>query len=96
MKFVLIALLVVFAAAQAVENKFVCTLCVDLVQVLKNLVENQGANAVRNYIDSLCGKASGFLSTLCTRVLDFGVDKLIELIENRVDPQQICQKIHAC
>ena len=96
MKFAIIALLVVFAAAQAVESKFVCTLCVDLVQVLKNLVENQGASAVRSYIDSLCGKASGFLSTLCTRVLDFGVDELIKLIENRVDPATICATIHAC
>ena len=96
MKFAIVALLVVFAAAQAVENRFVCNICVDLVSTLKEVVETKGSAAVKGYIDDLCGKASGLVGVLCNRILDFGVDKLVALIESRVDASSVCAKIGAC
>ena len=84
----------IFAVAFAGE--IVCTLCKDTVKLLENLITQDGAEAAKNYITNLCAKASGFLGDICHKVLNFGVDELIKLIENRTDANVICQKIHAC
>nr|AAP80379.1 invapore A [Entamoeba invadens] len=99
MKFIVFVLIFAVAFATVTvnhEGKIVCNLCKDLIITLENLLTSKGADKVKEYIDNLCGKVSGFLAGLCTKVLDFGVDKLIEMINNKVDPATICSKIHAC
>ena len=96
MKFLLVCLLIVFVSAQYVQGDIVCNLCKDFINLVKDLLTIDGANAVRQYIDETCAKASGFLHTLCLKVLDFGVDELVKLIENNVDAQTICASISAC
>nr|Q07831.1 RecName: Full=Non-pathogenic pore-forming peptide amoebapore A; Short=APNP; Flags: Precursor [Entamoeba histolytica]AAA18632.1 pore-forming peptide [Entamoeba histolytica] len=94
-----IVFVLIFAVAFAVtlrQGPIVCNLCTGLINTLENLLTTKGADKVKDYIDSLCNKASGFIATLCTKVLDFGVDKLIQLIEDKVDANAICAKIHAC
>ncbi|KAL7714821.1 Invapore A [Entamoeba marina] len=73
-----------------------CNLCESLINTLEKLLSGKGEDAVKEYIDTFCNKASGFIATLCTKVLDFGVDKLIEMILNKVDATTVCESIHCC
>ncbi|BFU22068.1 nonpathogenic pore-forming peptide precursor, putative [Entamoeba histolytica HM-1:IMSS-B] len=95
-----IVFVLIFAVAFAVtathQGEILCNLCTGLINTLENLLTTKGADKVKDYISSLCNKASGFIATLCTKVLDFGIDKLIQLIEDKVDANAICAKIHAC
>ncbi|KAL7714734.1 Invapore A [Entamoeba marina] len=79
-----------------VNAGILCNLCIDLVNTLEKLLTVNGAEKVKEYIDTLCNKASGYIASLCTKVLDFGVDKLVDMIINKVDPNAICETIHAC
>jgi len=79
-----------------IEGTIVCNLCTGTIDKLKEIAEKNGGSRVKEYLDTLCSKASGFISTLCNKLVDFGIDKLIELITNKVDSQVICEKIHAC
>ncbi|KAL7716037.1 Invapore A [Entamoeba marina] len=79
-----------------VNANVLCTLCVNLINTLEKILTGDGAEKVEEYIDTLCAKASGFIATLCTKVLDFGLDKLVELITNKVDANTICESISAC
>ncbi|KAL7711475.1 Invapore A [Entamoeba marina] len=79
-----------------VNSGVLFTLCVDLINTLEKLLTVDGAEKVEEYIDNLCAKASGYVASLCTKVLDFGLDKLVELITNKVDATKICESIKAC
>ncbi|KAL7721441.1 Invapore A [Entamoeba marina] len=79
-----------------VNANVLCTLCVDLVNTLEKFLTEDHIQKIEEYIDNLCSKASGYIAMLCTKVLDFGLDKLVQLIESNVDANTICEKIHAC
>ncbi|EKE38700.1 hypothetical protein ENUP19_0061G0118 [Entamoeba nuttalli] len=96
MRAIIFVLIFAIAFAATREGAILCNLCKDTVKLVENLLTVDGAQAVRQYIDNLCGKANGFLSTLCEKILSFGVDELVKLIENHVDPVVVCEKIHAC
>lgn len=81
---------------QDYQGNIVCNLCTGAIDKIKEILENNGGQRVKDYINNLCDKASGFINSLCNKIIDFGIDKLIELIENKVDSQVICEKIHAC
>ena len=78
------------------KGDIVCNLCIGAIDKIKEILERNRGQRVKDYIDNLCDKASGFINTLCNKIIDFGIDKLIKLIENKVDSQVICEKIHAC
>lgn len=78
------------------SGSIVCNLCTGAIDKIKEILEKNGGQRVKDYIDNLCNKASGFINSLCNKIIDFGIDKLIQLIENKVDSQVICEKIHAC
>lgn len=92
----LFTLFIFSAFAFEKEGQIVCNLCKDTVNLLENLLTVDGAEKVKEYIDLLCNKSIGFLNTLCEKVLNFGVNELVKLIENHVDAEQICVSIHAC
>nr|AAF04195.1 pore-forming protein isoform B precursor [Entamoeba dispar] len=96
MRAIVFVLIFAIAFAATREGSILCNLCKDTVNLIENLLTVDGAQAVRQYIDNLCAKADGFLGTLCNKILSFGVDELVKLIENHVDPVVICEKIHAC
>lgn len=77
-------------------GEIVCNLCVDAVGLVERLLTIDGAERAKEYIDNLCAKTSGFLNTLCEKILDFGVDEIIKLIETHVEPHEVCVKLHAC
>ena len=78
------------------DEKIVCKLCSQLIDTMKNILDKNGGKRVKQYLDTLCAKASGFIATICEKVVNFGIDKLIDLIENKVDSTEICTKIHLC
>ncbi|BFU19590.1 nonpathogenic pore-forming peptide precursor, putative [Entamoeba histolytica HM-1:IMSS-B] len=90
------AFLIVLLISFAVAGPIVCNLCIGLVNTLDGLIVNKGADRVKNYIDDLCGKADGFIAQLCEKLLSFGLDKLIDLIQSKVDPNAICAQMNAC
>ena len=87
---------IIAVAFAAIEGEIVCNLCTSLVGTLENILTTSGAEKVRDYINTLCAKASGFIATICNSILNFGVDELIKLIQNRANPTEVCTKIHAC
>lgn len=88
--FILFFLSFVFA------GEIVCNLCKDTIGVIEDLIIKDGANSAKEYIDNICLKTSGFLNTMCEKLLDFGIDEIVKLIENHVDAMEICTKIKAC
>ncbi|ELP83459.1 Pore-forming peptide ameobapore B precursor, putative [Entamoeba invadens IP1] len=92
--FVIFAIIACVFAAR--EGVLICNLCKDTVDMLEKLLVVDGADAVRQYITELCDGVSGFLGTLCTSFLNFGVDEIIKMIENNVDKVTICQNLGAC
>ena len=78
------------------EGTIICNLCTGTIDKIKEILDRNGGQRVKDYIDNLCDKVSGFIASLCNKIIDFGIDKLIQLIEDKVDSQIICQKIHAC
>ena len=78
------------------QGPIICNLCIDTINHLKNIVEDKGIESAREYLDSLCAQAPGFISNICTDFVNFGMDEILKLIENRVDSNIICQEIHAC
>ena len=78
------------------QGTIICSLCTGLIERLKEILETHGADKIKAYLESLCDKASGFINTLCDKLVNFGIDKLIELIENKIDSNVICQKINVC
>ena len=78
------------------DDKIICKLCSQLIDTMKNILDKNGGKRVKQYLDTLCDKASGFIATICEKVVNFGIDKLIDLIENKVDSTEICTKIHLC
>ena len=91
-----ICVLSVFAIPTQIEGEILCNLCVGTIDKLKVLAEEKGVEAIQTYLDSLCAHVSGFLESLCESLVKFGADKLIELIENKVQSDIICQKISLC
>ena len=81
---------------QQYQGPIVCNLCVGTINKLKDILKKNGGQKVKDYLDTLCAKASGFIATVCNKIVDFGIDKLIKLIEDKVDSNVICQKVHLC
>lgn len=93
----MLALLFLFtlAFAQTCNCKggdIICNICKQVIGVLDKL----DGHRVKEYLENLCGKAEGFISTVCTRIADFGIDKLVELLHDKVEPEIICQHISLC
>jgi len=86
----------VICSSELRDEKIVCKLCSQLIDTMKNILDKNGGKRVKQYLDTLCAKASGFIATICEKVVNFGIDKLIDLIENKVDSTVICTKIHLC
>lgn len=74
------------------SGEIVCSLCKSLIETLSKL----DGHRVKDYINTLCAKASGFIATVCTKIVDFGIDKLVELIREKIEPEEVCIKIHLC
>lgn len=82
----------IFCAVAFESGSVVCGLCKSLIGTLGNL----DGHRVKEYIDSLCAKASGFVATICIKITEFGIDKLIELLHEKVEPEVVCSKIKLC
>nr|AAP80380.1 invapore B [Entamoeba invadens] len=96
MKFIVFVLIFAVAFAATKQGLLLCNLCKDTIDMLEKLIVVDGADAVRQYISNLCSDVSGFLGTLCSTFLNFGVDELIKMIENHVDKVTICTNMGAC
>ncbi|KAL7716865.1 Pore-forming peptide amoebapore B [Entamoeba marina] len=96
MKAIFFVLFVAFAFAGLHQGEILCNLCVDFITTVEKLITVNGADAARNYIDELCAETSGVLYTLCDTFLNFGVDEIIKLIDNRAQPQVVCEHINLC
>ena len=81
---------------QELKGEIVCDLCTGTIDRLKDIIETSGAEKVKSYLETLCDKASGFINTICDKLVEFGIDKLIQLLENKVDSMEICQKVKLC
>ena len=92
----LLLILICVYAGETFQGELICNLCVDACNQLKELAETKGIDAVKNYLNSLCEKVSGFILHLCDAVVNFGIDELLKLIENRVDSNEICKSIGVC
>lgn len=92
----LIVFLFAFTVAQDKQGPIVCNLCIDTCEKLKELAETKGIETAREYLENLCSGVSGFLGSLCKGVVNFGMDEILKLIENRVEPEKICQNIGIC
>ena len=95
MRLFFICLILVVASAN-IQGEAIYNLCTGLIHTLEELLLGKGSLAVKNYIETLCAKTSGLLETLCNKILDFGVDKLVEMIESKADPTTICTSLGAC
>ncbi|KAL7715600.1 Invapore A [Entamoeba marina] len=90
---------VIFIAVFAisfVNANVLCNLCLDLIHTLEKLLTEDHIKKVEKYIDILCTRATGVFGALCSIIVDFGLEKLVELIQNKVDASEICQTVHAC
>jgi len=86
----------VICSSELRDEKIVCKLCSQLIDTMKNILDKNGGKRIKQYLDTICAKASGFIATICEKIVNFGIDKLIDLIENKVDSTEICTKIHLC
>lgn len=75
-----------------ISGKIVCDLCKSLI----NSISNLDGHIVKEYLESLCAKASGFLNSICIKIADFGIDQLVKLLHEKVQSDIICSKIKAC
>ena len=92
-----IVFVLIFAVAfAAVQGEAICNLCTGLLTTLEGIIEKKGETHLKTYLETLCAKADGFVQSLCNKIVDFGVDKLIGMLLDKIDPQAICTSIHAC
>ena len=75
-----------------ISGKIICDLCKSLI----NSISNLDGHIVKEYLESLCAKASGFLNSICIKIADFGIDQLVKLLYEKVQSDIICSKIKAC
>lgn len=93
---VIVFVLIFAVAFAAFQGEAICNLCTGLITTLEGIIEKKGETHVKTYLETLCAKADGLVQILCEKIVDFGVDKLVGMILNKIDPQTICESMHAC
>ena len=87
----------IFAVAFAsIQGEAICNLCTGLLTTLEGIIEKKGETHVKTYLETLCAKADGIVQMLCNKIVDFGVDKLVGMLLDKINPQTICESMHAC
>ncbi|BFU19081.1 amoebapore C, putative [Entamoeba histolytica HM-3:IMSS] len=98
--FVLLCVFVLCLASQEKQQDreipVLCPVCTSLVGKLIDLVLGGAVDKVTDYLETLCAKADGLVETLCTKIVSYGIDKLIEKILEGGSAKLICGLIHAC
>ena len=65
-----------FLASQINDNKqgpIICNLCIDACEKLKGIAQTKGIKAARN-----CQNVNGFLGSICSEIVDFGMNKILK------------------
>lgn len=74
-----------------------CTLCEWVVGEAKQLIaSNYTLEKAETFLDNLCSNLGQKLSPLCTSLVQEFLPQILELVESKFTPQQICQKLSLC
>ena len=96
MKALLCILFFAVVFAEVKQGEILCNLCKDAVGKIEDLLTTKGADYVREHTDEFCPKGKNILTTVCNLIINFGVDEIIKMLNNRASPEQVCVKISAC
>ncbi|EDR24723.1 Pore-forming peptide ameobapore C precursor, putative [Entamoeba dispar SAW760] len=98
--FILFFILVICLGSQEKQQDreipVVCPVCTSLVGKLIDFVIGGAVDKATDYLETLCAKADGVIETVCSKIVSYGIDKLIEKIIEGGSAKLICGLIHAC
>jgi len=98
--FLLLFACVAFAApkTEIVEGPAACKGCKVIVGAVEQWVSsNKTRTEIKSLVDNLCHLFNNtMIESTCKKVTDIGVDKLIDFIEKKLNPDVICSMIGLC
>jgi hypothetical protein len=72
----------------------VCTFILTKVEAM--LPVDAGKQKIENILDKVCAKLPGFLDQPCENFVNKEADAIVDGLMNKLTPEAICAKVHAC
>jgi len=73
-----------------------CGMCKAVVQRIESQVfSGSGEDEIKNELHKFCNNLR-FGSSKCISIVDNNLDKILDAIKNKLDPEAVCEKIHLC
>eukprot|EP01105_Mastigella_eilhardi_P001689 TRINITY_DN11_c0_g1_i1.p1 TRINITY_DN11_c0_g1~~TRINITY_DN11_c0_g1_i1.p1 ORF type:complete len:384 (-),score=122.32 TRINITY_DN11_c0_g1_i1:93-1244(-) len=84
------------APAKATDTIW-CSACHVIMTALEDLVEsNKTVSEIEQWVDQLCELLGNAFAEVCDAIVDVGIHKIIEWINNNESPAIICQQLGLC
>lgn len=78
-----------------VKSDFLCELCTEVISDIENYTVDYPLEKLENFLVDQCNQSSGFWEYMCDHLVEFGIDKVSELIMSK-NPEQVCVAINIC
>jgi len=73
-----------------------CDICIQVIALIENWVEsNYTEEEIADFLDQACSLIPGF-SQVCEQIVDYGLQYIIQFIQENENSSQICQQIGLC
>ena len=96
MKAIIFMMVFLGVANSSIQGEATCNLCQGLINTLEGIIEKKSETHVKTYLETLCEKSDGIVEFMCKKVIDYGIDKVVNLILDKIEPKIICQNLNIC